>query len=80
VANKLKKENEMHSFKGRVSKKDFEDMLVKEFGSDDLNSSVHSEAACPVMTLYYLGDIHVGTWQGGEGWTFKRNINQGRTA
>lgn len=70
----------MHSFKGRISKRGFEDMLVKEFGSDDLNSSVHSEADRSSMTLYYLGDIHVGTWQGGEGWTFERNINQGRTA
>jgi len=58
----------------KITKRDFENKLVKEFGLTGLVASPYIEDG-KKLTLYYLEDIkeyplHIATWMSGEGWVF----------
>ena len=64
----------------KITKKAFEADLIQRHGFDDLTVSPYQEEidrddwGKPIFTklsLYYVNDVHVGTWQKGEGWRFE---------
>jgi hypothetical protein len=68
------------AFKKKVTRRAFESKLVKDFGADNLSKSAYDEMGwdndndCETttrLTLYYIKDVHVGTWCKGQGWVFK---------
>ena len=66
--------------KTKITRSKFEEVLVRDFGVENLIASNYVEDG-QKLTLYYLKnkyelpdgvvtDLHVGTWTKGFGWTF----------
>jgi len=71
------------AFKEKITKKAFGAKLIKEFGYDNLSCSPYSENTRDEdgnlcignrMTLFYVDNVHIGTWMKGEGWIFKKGV------
>lgn len=68
----------------RVSKVDFMDKLIHDFGFGILTQSPYVEDNMDAstgkmkksrMTLFYVDGTHVGTWMAGKGWIFASAYN-----
>lgn len=71
----------MKKLKITDSKKNFESLIIRKFGFENLYSRKYKEEK-NLLTLYYdkrLDSLnaHIGTWCAGKGWLFN-NIDQAR--
>jgi len=60
-------------FKDKIKKTAFINKLVTMFGAENLSKRNYSEETAEgsvTMTLYYVNNVHAGTWCRGEGWIF----------
>lgn len=69
-------------FKGKCTKKDFEDKVIAECTKSDQNVTYrpydehnYETNLSTRLYLYYIDGKHVGTWTKGEGWIFDWSKN-----